>query len=365
MKADPEIISIKPPEILPNTPENRTLTAKRVITFLKKSGIWALSRDPSKRDKLIQKTLDPQIAEDFLERLNGIIVGTPIHQREMYEHARVIANTETGEVAHVSSDPVFQKQIFKKIIVPTVKKLNTTDASEFASASINLLHAFHDGNGRLARTVYFLMNPDLAKLDEEQATKSLEGALSHHKSGINFNPGVIYGYLDKIILCESSSKDESIFDVTAIENFERIKADSELLEERADSEDAMGYAIARTIMEDQITAFMACREYIFKKPREERGKYLKENRDKKQILIDADVFMEDMTDDDNVNRWMGCYEIVKMWRFQHLANIFLEPDFYPRIKDGLTIKEYFESEVFAHYKEQAKNEKLFLSQVGY
>lgn len=337
--------------MLEQTPENRALTAERVTRFLKKSGIWDISRDPASRNAFIQ-SLDPQIAEDFLERINGIIMGTPICQREIYEHARFVQNRETGEIAHSPAQPEFQKQILKKIILPTVKMLDPKDASQFAAASINLLHSFQDGNGRLARTIYFLMDPQLAELEEADAKKYLRDALGPEKRGINFNPAYIRGTLDKMIIQMSKSKDDKVYKVTGMENYDRITNESALLEASVGTDYVQRFAIARTIVEETFISFLGSREYIFAKPQEEIDSYLIPVPDSDDFRIDAYKLMDDMKDGENVTKWIGYCDVVRMHKFLALHFIFTDPEHFSSQEPGLNAKEFFEREAFEDYAEK-------------
>lgn len=349
MKTNTETNFTSTPDILDDSPENRELTAQRIVTFIKKTGIWEKAHDPLKRDEFISKILKPKSAEKFLERLNGIIVGTPIYQRKIYEHARGVINPETGELFHEASLPQFQEIIFNEIIIPTVNKLEPADAAEFSAAAINLLHSFQDGNGRLARVVYFLMEPDFGKLDEEVAMEHLKESLGPKKRGINFNPGLIYPELNHSVSKVTSCKDKRVFQTEDIANFERIEKESALLEEKIAEDNATKYAIARTIIEARFDSIIGSREYVFSKPQSEIEKFLVVDKNTNKISINADTLMDDMDSPENMGRWVNCYEKSKAWRIHCLADIFLNPDDYPSEEEGKNLKEYFEELTVLHY----------------
>lgn len=349
MKTNTETNSTSTPDILDDSPENRELTAQRIVTFIKKTGIWEKAHDPLKRDEFISKILKPKSAEKFLERLNGIIVGTPIHQREIYKHPRRVINPETGESVHDAPLPKFQEIIFNRIVIPTVKQLKPSDAAEFSAAAINLLHSFQDGNGRLSRIVYFLMEPEFTKLNEKDVMGYIMETLGPEKQGMNFNPGIIYSDLNNLVLTMTSCRDKRVFQTEHIANFDRIEKESALLEEKIAEDNATKYAIARTIIESRFDSIIGSREYVFSKPQSEIDKFLVFDKTTDKISINADTLMDDMNSPENMAMWVNCYEKSKAWRIQSLADIFLNPDDYPSEEEGKNLKEYFEESVILSY----------------
>ncbi len=321
-------------KFLDDTIENREHTAGEVMEFLERTGIMEMFASTENKEKFIEN-LTPEKAEEFLERLNGIIIGAPINQREIYTYRSTIGNKHEKYPVYVSPDAQTQKQIMRRIIIPSLKRIapeNLDAAAGFAAVSINLLHAFPDGNGRLARLVYLLLHPDEKITSTEEGKKIIEDYLGPRQGVYNFDPSLIQDQINSIVvtsIIEGVSQENEVVEI-------EIKEDGVLSDQSDFKQRGELVNIYKRDKGDFVYGII--KFYL------SENKELTKTQDGK-VSIDVKEVFDNLHSPDQMNRLYMCYQLVKALRFKAFAKLFENPQQFESPVPDFNLKEYFEGKI--------------------
>lgn len=326
--------------------ENREKTSKRVIEFLKRIGFFELANDPIKKEKFIQENLTIDKVEPILERLNGIIIGAPTNHREIYKNSGQVSSSEDRKVLYVPPHPGTQKVLLETMVLPAIKKLPLEDAAVLAALEINLLHMFPDGNGRLSRLVYLLMQPSTEVTDTPEGISLIESSLSERKGSLNFNPAFIEEELNEEVFKFSISKHPDVLLVNsalALDQSQRKLATNENSQMAFD-------ILALALRDDGFDVTIGLREFIFKEKSQNADQYLIKRPDG-SFTINTLKILNEVHQQSDIQNLINYLNLTKTIRIRIAADIFLRPEKYKSKEENVTLRDHFLMNVLA-YKEE-------------
>ena len=329
-----------------STKENRRKGAERIIEFLKESGTFAyLSSKEAKRSAVDSITVDQAI--DFLERLNGIIINTPIHQREALVHSGVIRIESQDTPSYMPPDTATQ-YICIEIILKHMKAMDLGTAGTYAGIAINLLHMFPDGNGRLARLIDYLLidSPDEEPFDleSEEGLEYLDKAM--RKRSMNTDPSIIEDEVNEIIrddiLASAGLNNQKIkinpLDSTGLTITDSMYGSSDLNDT---DENLIKYFRDRAIIDPVdfnygVLSFITRRSELLEMLPKEGG----------SPVIDVGKFLENQLSPKEIRHLYLDYQNVKLSRFNIFADILEHPERFPlKWSEKHNLKQLFEQRV--------------------
>lgn len=146
--------------------EQKTRGSKRIEDFLERVIGNENINNPDFFIDLLEK-IDYNQFISYLERINGIVKEIPTKDREAFKNGSGIVNTFMMESTPEIIPPRKEKRVeIMKEVFDKLKELASSDRedkkeiiSRLIFNSIIYLHPFADGNGRTARTLYFLTSP--------------------------------------------------------------------------------------------------------------------------------------------------------------------------------------------------------------
>jgi Fic/DOC family len=332
-----------------NTPENRRESAERVLEFMERTGMMAVLNDPAAKKKFFQEDLDAEKAEELLSRLNGIITGQPIHEREMYMQTREITNPADGEILYSPPHPAIQKDMLAREVIPTIKKLPLSEAGKYAATQIVLLHSFPDGNGRLARLIELIMRPGSKLTSTEEGLEQIASTLTSNKGAVNWNTMHIATELDKLVLEMPITKDPLAKKIVSlmVTNFKVPEVSLEQYESMGQEEKNQHQAMAvlnEVLNTNRLNGFVALREFLFLRKGAAAIEYLvRKPGEKEEYMLNTQKLINEMTLED-IDHLATRLDTAKVIRMKLISGMYLNPYAYKSPEPGLNLKEYYERE---------------------
>jgi|GEM_PF-2740395 len=156
-----------------DVPENSGI--EKISTFLERSGFVHVMSSSSEFKEWIRQLSFEEFRE-HLGRLNGIIREIPIAKREVDGENVSVGNMTMGVdfiPPHAEDKELLLKEAFEKMQAMD----NLEDQGLLLYLVIQYLHLFNDGNGRLGRLLFYLIQKiqDSSEVD----AKEMRGLLSH------------------------------------------------------------------------------------------------------------------------------------------------------------------------------------------
>jgi hypothetical protein len=195
---------------------------------------------------------------------------------------------------------------------------------------------------------------------DDETVSLIIRALGKGGGNIEFNPQIIYEYLENKIQDSTITGKKEVYTVTGIENLPvDCREEVAYYELGLSTGNAERILVISQILDDPLTAFVASREYLFLKPKmEETLKYLKKGINEKTIVIDGSKLLEDFDDVENVKKWISTYEAVKRWKVRILVDIYVNPDNHKSPNPEINMRDYFKAEVLRIAEDSLKNEVI-------
>lgn len=322
-----------------DTPQNRVQQAERVVRFFEKTGFREILSDTEKKQELIA-TMDLEELISMLTRLNGIIIGLPPGDREIYTDKHDVLHPITKKSLHVGAPPEMQQFMLEKHLVEALPDVDSEYLPDFIASSINFIHLFPDGNGRLSRLIYFILSNESAGMDPEDISRRITELLEEHNGDYNFNPGIVYKYLDERLLKETPN-----LHFTNIPNM--YKRAAAQLEAGIEVPDKYKVCIAAIMDDDPVTAVVASKHYVISRGHELET-YLKGKENKSRL--DSAKILNEMSFQPTAAEWIGAYENAKRWRYKVLVDMYTNPDEHIDEETGAPMRDLFRAYVFDNKK---------------
>ncbi len=339
------------PRKLDDTEEIRHEQAKKLIEFLSRSGILEKLNSTPDRVSLIN-SLDTDTIEDLLERMNGIIVGTPISERKIFEFPGMVVDPVTDIPVYLPADKDGQKQLLEKVVIPGVKDLPPDEIPEVLATEINLLHMFQDGNGRLARLIYLLTQPGIKMVDSEENIAIIEKYLTQRNDVINFDASFIEGDLLEIMSKSSTLKDKRVFSVVDTINVPKLEGD--LTDYHFDNSQPLktrvGQEISFRLAVQPVDTLISLREFLFGRyinvffplvPGEKPGTY----------SIDCEKLIDSIKTEMDLGYLVTYFTLTKTMRVSIVLDMYKNPNKYPSQVPGMNLKDYYRATIYNNAKQ--------------
>jgi len=338
------------PDMTEDTPAQRKESAKKLVEFLERSGLMDKIDTFQKRQTFI-KTITPEIAEDLLERMNGIIVGTPIHQREIYKYPGVVID-DNGELIYAPPSPSGQRNIFRNIVIPGFKDVQFPDNAEIAATSINLLHMFQDGNGRLARAIYFIFGTKNKIDHSDEILEDMADFIYDKNSALNFNPQIIQPDLNAIVEQMTPINDSKVHAISHITNIPP-KEDQGIYQKgpegmRSNLNSYMHYVLTK----DRFDAIFGLREFIFNR-RKNPWEFMVPVSGQESFAIDCDKLLSSITSHEDYLFCLAYLDVPKTSRIQALFEIYKNPNKYQSTTKGVSVRDFYRESIRHHFKHKS------------
>jgi hypothetical protein len=324
-----------------DTPEERRERAMHIINFLHKSGMLEDMNSERKKTEFL-KSLTPESAVVLLERLQGVLIGTPINDRAIFTDMGTVRNPDTNEALYVPPSPSNQYACIEKIILPTLQKVSLVEASEIAATEINLLHMFSDGNGRLGRLAYLLLNPNFKIDDSEECIATMVEYLSDRKKSLNYDPSLIEEEIRNVIAAHGDYGKE-FFQITDIVNLPNSKYGPDDDVTGASPNEMATACLASMMRGDKFDAIVGVREYLFRTQKKPSAFLVSNGPDTN--AVDLTKFLETIQTKEQLTLFLGCRDIPKIKRIQIVADMYMSPNRYPSPMPGMNLKNYFRKRV--------------------
>jgi len=304
--------------------KQRAVQAKNLVTFFDKTGYLKSMKDPKEKLRIIT-SMNVEELESMLKRLNGIITGRPIHEREIFTHGNDVLDVKTKDPLHIGAAPEVQRHMFEQDMLDALNKIDMEYVSDFIACSLNFIHMFPDGNGRLSRLVYFILSGESDEMDEEAQCAKIVELLEKSNSEFNFNPGYIYPTLDQLLLSDTPDLTFTEISPKYIEIFNHISKEKDLSEIDVEPDEKFKASIAGLMYEDPVTSVVASKQYSRSSGRNPKD-YCVLSED--GLKINAEKILTDMGHNKNTMEWTMIYENVKQWRYKALIDVYKHPSRY-------------------------------------
>lgn len=229
-------------------------------------------------------------------------------------------------------------------LLKTAKKMNREernleDIALLLSSTLNAIHPYLDGNGRLSRLIYKLVAEGY---DTNKKQNFIELLSDCGKDIININPGLISFEIQRITIEEIGNRDpiKNPKNITNLfctnDNFDFIKD--------VDEEDAKLFMSLKKI--DSENLFLSIFLFVSKQKDVDAQKYVKQFTNRSAILVDE---MSKHVNGDELKEILNNYRNIKNKYIYTLMDAIDHPDKAKyQIKDHETIKtlkEYFEEKI--------------------
>jgi hypothetical protein len=326
------------------TVHNRKEGIEHTIEFLDRTGVFEVCADDKKKREVLDNLTREQ-ALSFLERVNGILIGLPIDDREALEYSSNVIRGDTKEVVYMPVDNKdLQEQVIDKQILPALKELDLDDAAIYAATCINLLHMFPEGNGRLGRLINFMFCSDNADLFAEEGFKMLRRILVKRGGVLNCDPSLIEPEVKDII--EERVRGEDFKDTSI--HFIPLKREGVNDGDITISNVSRQYFETRAQIDAEdfnlgIIAYLSRNKADVDSFKKDDG-----------LEIDIDVFLNSVQTREQLIDLYISYQSIKTLRYKIFTQLFTSPQKF-QTENGMTLKELFESRIVSvqvqHYKE--------------
>lgn len=193
-----------------DTPEN--IGVERLYKFLEKSDFTDVISNVEHFKEWVSKLTFEEFQE-HLTRLNGIVREAPIAKRGIDGESVIIGNETMGVdflPPHEEDKEALLQKAFEKVKVMD----NVEDQGLLLYLTIQYLHLFNDGNGRLGRLLYYLTSK--AQESSEVDVEEMRGLLGHvDESGPGRNlfykevkpPSAVSNVVNQVVVREILSAD--------------------------------------------------------------------------------------------------------------------------------------------------------------
>ncbi|MCF7865772.1 MAG: hypothetical protein K9M11_04725 [Candidatus Pacebacteria bacterium] len=310
------------------TGKSRQELTNDAVIFLEKTGAFELFNDPVRKSEWIQTTTAEE-AEQYIERLNGILIGNPIYKREIYENPGILVDPDDNLVDK-PTNPEISRHLFRDLIFPACQRIPINDASELMATSINLLHMFPDGNGRTSRSTYSLFfEPTRAKIKPQERKEFLEWQTGEQKGVLNWNPRLIRSNINSIIRNRIDSTKPSFLEAQESSAFPE-----EILNYKG--ENLAIQSLRETCLSRDPDVAMALIMHAGRNELNPDEFIVKGNK-----LLNNQKILESV-DESTAVSVLECLETIKMLRVVTLVDVFEHPNEYKSPIDTYNLKEYFE-----------------------
>ena len=327
------------------TDANRSQQAEKVIEFLLRSNLLDNVDSPDKKKELLSK-LTPENMEDILERLNGIIIDMPIHQRSIYEHVAVVVDPETHKPIYIPPHPSIQKKIVRELIIPNIHKLPPDEVAEVVASEINAIHMFPNGNGRLARIVYLLLKPDFIIDKSDECLATMSHYLTKREGALNFDPSIIENDIRETIFDRTSGNDLWSDRTYEVINLKEI---TDSIGEDYENETSIHSKIlTRLSYLYSVTPFdvlVGLRKYLKLTKGGSVADFLVKDVEKDTFAIDAKKVADSIKNQQGYNNLFETLEAAKILRARVLIDMYIHPNQFPSSIPGVSLKEHYQREV--------------------
>jgi len=135
-----------------STPDN--LGVEKLFTFLKRIGFEGVIKNQAQFKEWLENVSFEEFQEHLI-RINGIIREIPISKREI-DGGKVFVGSEIG-IEFLPPDDADKNELLKYVFEKLKDIPNIQDQGLLLYLSIQYLHLFKDGNGRLGRLLYYII----------------------------------------------------------------------------------------------------------------------------------------------------------------------------------------------------------------
>lgn len=153
-------------------------TGEKVFDFLEQTKFLEIRRSDEKFNNWLQN-ISYEEYKNYLTRLNGIVREVPIKERKIDGASVEISIGGTGDTVYLPPQEEKKDELMSKTFEAFKKIPNLNDKALLSYYSIQAIHPFSDGNGRLGRLLYSLISEDGKFVTKD----NLSDIVNHNEDG--------------------------------------------------------------------------------------------------------------------------------------------------------------------------------------
>ena len=145
---------------------DRERQARKIDRMIQLTGLDESLKTEESRIEFID-SLTPMDFVQLLREMNGVLLNIPSSERGLTEAIQVSVEPGTRKILEVHPASEDKELLLKEVLEKAQGMIDIEDKSMILAVGVNAVHPFPEGNGRIARSIYYLLMKGYRYGDEE------------------------------------------------------------------------------------------------------------------------------------------------------------------------------------------------------